>query len=437
MLNKDFFIEGQPSELELFDLPPTQTAVENIKMENIQPTSTISNNSPILFNISGQNGMEYLDLKRSQMYVKLRVKHKDNSKLTTKEDVSPVNLLLHALFSQIDVSIQGRVLSTTSGFYPYKAYIQSLLRYGYDAKASQLTTQLWLSDTTGSFDDVDFTNGDNTNGVIRMVYIADSKVVDLQGPILHDLFQIDRYLLNQVGVNIKFHQSPSEFCLLSNENKEYKIDIEQMILRVAKVQINPAVITAHNAMLSTTNAKYPFTKTDITSLVLSTGTLNFSWNQVFQDNCPNTVIVGFVSSTAASGSLTKNPFNFANYDLNQISVSVDGIPVDGGPMQIKYDSVNGNTITPVLTNLFEVAKKWLDDEGIAINRDDISGGYSLYAFDTQPNFYSTDYLSLKKQGKIRIDAHFGTALPHTVNCIVFAERQGYFEITQSRDIILE
>lgn len=125
MLNKDFFVEGQPSEMALFDLPATQTAVENIKMENIQPTSVISENSPILFTISGQNGMEYLVLKRTQMYVKLRVKHKDGTDLLAAEDVSPVNLLLQTLFSQIDVSVQEKVLSSTSGFYPYKAYIQT------------------------------------------------------------------------------------------------------------------------------------------------------------------------------------------------------------------------------------------------------------------------------------------------------------------------
>lgn len=33
-----------------------------------------------------------------------------------------------------------------------------------------------------------------------------------------------------------------------------------MILRVAKVQVYSAVITAHNALLSTTNAKYPYTE---------------------------------------------------------------------------------------------------------------------------------------------------------------------------------
>lgn len=126
MLNKEFFVEGQPSELSLFDLPPTQVGVENIRIENVRPTSTISDSSPILFDISGQNGLEYLDLFNSQIHVTLRVLHDDNSVLGVSEDVAPVNLFLQSLFSQIDVSIQGKALSTTSGYYPYKAYIQTL-----------------------------------------------------------------------------------------------------------------------------------------------------------------------------------------------------------------------------------------------------------------------------------------------------------------------
>ena len=107
-----------------------------------------------------------------------------------------------------------------------------------------------------------------------------------------------------------------------------------MVLRVCKVQGNPAVVTAHNAMLSSANAKYPYTKTEIASMTLAKGMSNFSWNQVFQDTCPNRIIVTFVCSEATSGgSLTKNPWNFQNHNLSQISVSVDGVPVNGGSIQ--------------------------------------------------------------------------------------------------------
>lgn len=106
-------------------------------------------------------------------------------------------------------------------------------------------------------------------------------------------------------------------------------------------------------------------------------------------------------------------------------------------MQISYDSTNGYTATRVLTNLLESTKKWLNNEGMELSRNDIPGGFALYTFDTQPDFDGNEYLTLKKQGNVRIDAHFNTALPHTVNCIVLAERQGYFEISQSRDVIID
>ncbi|CAC5378376.1 unnamed protein product [Mytilus coruscus] len=120
--------------------------------------------------------------------------------------------------------------------------------------------------------------------------------------------------------------------------------------------------------------------------------------------------------------LTKNPWNFQNYKLSQIGLSVDGIPVNGGPLQLSYNNTTGCTVVEVLSNLLMTTRKWLNDEGIDINRDDIPSGYALYAFDTQPDFDGNEYLSLKKQGSLRIDAVFNTALPHTVNCIVLAER---------------
>jgi hypothetical protein len=106
-------------------------------------------------------------------------------------------------------------------------------------------------------------------------------------------------------------------------------------------------------------------------------------------------------------------------------------------MQLSYNRNNGYTITPVLTGLLEATKKWLNNEGIDLSREDIAGGFALYAFDTQPDFAGNEHLSLQKRGNIRIDVSFNTALPHTANCIVLAERQGYFEISQSRDVTFE
>ena len=74
IVNKEEFAEGMPSELSLFDLPPTQTAVSEIYTQEIRPISQLGGDGPIEFRISGQNSLDYLDLANSQLYVKLKVK---------------------------------------------------------------------------------------------------------------------------------------------------------------------------------------------------------------------------------------------------------------------------------------------------------------------------------------------------------------------------
>lgn len=73
-----------------------------------------------------------------------------------------------------------------------------------------------------------------------------------------------------------------------------------------------------------------------------------------------------------------------------------------------------------------------------IDRIDYAGGYALYCFEMEPNFGSNgSYLTLVKQGNVRLEAQFAKALTESTTCIVYAEFPGYFEINAARDIVLE
>jgi len=150
-LSPEVFREAQSSQLALFELPPTQTAVDNIYYQDVLPISQVSGDSPVEFVISGQNGMEYIDMKNTLVYVKDKIKKCDGTDIAVDENIASVNLLFHALFNQVDVALQGKTVVSTTKYYAYKAYIQTLLKYGSDAKSSQLTTQLWLKDTDGKW----------------------------------------------------------------------------------------------------------------------------------------------------------------------------------------------------------------------------------------------------------------------------------------------
>ena len=437
-LSVDNFQEAQPSALSLFSLPPYQSAVERMYFQEVRSNSQLTGNI-IDMEITGKHGMEYVDLKRSKLYVKAKIVKGDGSKLETTDYVGPVNLFLQSMFSQVEVTMQGKLVTSTTSHYPYKAMIQTLLSYGDEAKTSQLTSQLWEKDTAGHLDDNDIDGGVNVGLYKRSLYFARSMTVDMEGPIYHDLFQVDRLILNQVAINVRLTRARPEFYLMTNAaSPDFKVLIEDIVLKACKVQINPAVIYGHAEILKSVNAKYPFTKTEVKQIAIAAGTVNFDQDQLFQNIRPNRVVVGFVNALGAAGDYTKNPFNFQHFNVNQIGLFVDNVPVSGNVMRLNFNATSGRTIIQAFNNMFEVTDKWLHDSGIQISRSEFAGGYAMYCFEIEPNFGDDGtYLHLLKQGNVRLEVQFSSALTDAISCIVYAEYPGYFEINAARDVILE
>ena len=61
-----------------------------------------------------------------------------------------MNLFLHSLFSQVDISLNGTLITASTNTYPYRA-METLLSYGNDAKTSQLTSAMFYKDTAGKW----------------------------------------------------------------------------------------------------------------------------------------------------------------------------------------------------------------------------------------------------------------------------------------------
>lgn len=80
--NKDI---AQPMELSLFSSPTNQVAVEKVYFTEARPISSIGvSDTPIEIVVSG-SGAEYIDLKRSKLYVKARILKTDGTALADTE----------------------------------------------------------------------------------------------------------------------------------------------------------------------------------------------------------------------------------------------------------------------------------------------------------------------------------------------------------------
>ena len=140
--------ECTKSELDLFTIPATQTSIHKGQWIEYHPLSNITDTGPIEFNVSG-TGEEYLDLERIQLYVKAKDTKAIGTAFDADTQVGTVNLSLHSLFSQVEVSLNDRPISAATNTYPYRAMIESLLNYGEEVKTSQLSMSMFCKDTAG------------------------------------------------------------------------------------------------------------------------------------------------------------------------------------------------------------------------------------------------------------------------------------------------
>ena len=233
-------------------MPQTQTSVEYGNWIEYHPLTTVSDGTPIEFEISG-TGEHYIDLASSMLYVQAKIAKPDG---TTLDAAGPTILFLHSLFSQVGISLNGTQVSASMNSRPYRAMLETLVSYGDDAKKTQLTSELFYAYKAGKRDTVAF-GGDaarNSGLMKRATFTATSNVVDMIGRMHADIFFPCRYLINEVNVKIKLLRSKDAFSLMSANDR--KMVVLKSVLFKRKVRLSPSVVLDHAKVLENAAAKY-------------------------------------------------------------------------------------------------------------------------------------------------------------------------------------
>lgn len=427
-----FLLKDSPecakSELNLFTLPPTQTVIEKGQWIEFHPVANLSDGSPVEFNISG-SGEDYIDLSQTQLHVKVKILKENGTALVKDEKVGPVNLFLHALFSQVDVSLNERTVSSSNNTYPYRAMIETLLNHGYDTKTSQLTTELYFKDTAGRMNVYDIKDANPNEGFNNRAKLCLlSKTVDMVGRLHVDLFHQERLMLNMVDLKIKLIRSKPEFCLMGDGN--FKVALEHASLFVRKVKVSPGVLLGHAKSLEKTTAKYPINRVICKTYSIPQGNMSFVQDNIFTGQMPKRIVVGCVDNDAFNGSYKKSPFFFKHCHLNFIGVYVDGQPIPHNPLQPDFD--NGNFIR-AYHNLFQST----ENRGLYLTRSEFTEGYTLFHYDLSPDLCDGAHLNLIRHSNLRLELKFGTPLANTISLLVYAEFENIIEINKARNILYD
>ena len=427
--------EGVKTELDLFTVPPTQNSIIDSHVVEHQPMSSLDSGGPIEFLIPG-SGDDYLDLANTMLHVQAKVTRANGDDLDLVDPVAPVNNWLHALFSQVDVYLNGTLVTPSTNTYAYRAYIETLLSYGPDAKDTQLTSQLWHKDTATRMDAVEIADGPAANEgfVVRRESILRSRLVDMMGRLHVDLFLQDKFLINGVDVKIRLVRSKPAFALMAGGNHDYKIQIVNAALFAKKATLNPTVQMAHIKALEKSPVKYPMRSVECKVYSIPAGTRSHTYENLFLGTLPKRLVVCCIDNDAYNGVYAKNPFHAKNNDINFHAVYVDGRQIPSKPFQPNFAD---DLFVRSYMSLFSSTGKMWQDEGNGLTRSDYRHGYTFFGFDLTPDKCDGPCFHLVQKGNLRIELHFRNALLNTVNVVVYAELESVLEIDKNRNIIYD
>ena len=427
-----------PEEVSLFERPCSNVAYQKIQYVEYRPTSDPSTGGPIEFVIPAM-AAQYVNLKKTYLHVKVKIVKGDGTLPAQITAVAPANLVLHSMFSQVDVQLQQQLVSSSgSQVYGYKSYIETELEYGREAKEHQLRAQGYVKDQGGVMDRMDAFPGDdvfiNEGFVHRYGWFSnDGRATDFEGPLMADICQQNRLILNGVEIRIRLWPAKDQFQLLSKvENADFKMVLEEATLKVCKVTPTPSLLLAHTAALKESSALYPYRKTQIKTFNIASGQYSFHTGDLFQSNTPTHLVVAMVSSKAFSGDYSLNPYNMKNYKLNSLAVRLDDESLPGKPLRMNFPAHN---YISAYHMMFAGLNKAGEDWSNSITREEYPYGHAFFVYDLLPGD-GKDHTPNLEATSVTVEGTFDEPLPENITVVILAKFAAMMEITESRSIII-
>ena len=290
-------------ELDFFRLPSTQSSIVKTQYVEHRAINQLNDVGPFDFLIPG--GSDYVDLSRTNLGLKFKIVDNSGADIPDDVEIGIVNAILHTMWSQIDIYLNGVLVSTNSTNYPYAAMLKLLTENNEGIKKTRLTSAGYYKDSARFMDDNRVKLGENVGLYERFGLVQGNKVASFYGPLLADMMQLDRYLLPGVDVQIKLWPARNDFALMKESSTvvgaPFKIKIVDVYMDVLKITASPEIITSQNSALTKQPALYPYERKRLQTYSIAAGSMFFREDLVFQTEIPDKLMVALVGSRAFNG----------------------------------------------------------------------------------------------------------------------------------------
>ena len=418
------------SELQLFDLPLTQTSLEESHYVQITPVNSINAfEGPIEYIITSSGDL-FLDPSDIFLYCKVKLVNADDSPLPVNYPAYPEKYFSSTFISQADLYLNEKCVSSSSSKYPYRSFLEVETNYSKDAKQTHLEASLY------------YTN-DKTNQIKEKFAKSKNKEFDFIGKLHLDLCNQERLLLNGVDVKIRLLRSPNAFCLnidsKAAENIKVKVKLLDTYLYVRRVKLAANKQIEIEKRLLQNTAKYPIRRVETKTFTLPPGIAAKNLSNIVIGNLPHRLIVGLLDHKAVQGDYKKSCFEFKNFNLRKIALYNNGISI-GRPFYPTYPSdenefdLNARSFLNFFTALGNYSEL-----GNGVSKELFGKNTNLYPFDLTPDLSSNScsHVNPVKQGQLSLQLEFKDNIPEALVVLLYCEYYSVLEINNLRQIITD
>lgn len=434
-------VQVMKSECDIFTTKPLQLSVKGHKYVQYLPRGTLQHGNSIEFFVP--NTSEYLDLNDTYIEIEGYIKKSSGRNLenivlnaagvrTAGSRVAPIANVLDSLFESLQVLANSKQISQGS-HYGYRSYIENVLSYSKNSQETILNTGLFCQDTPGQLNRVDPFDVDSVDSGLRerADYFKNGKKVILMGKIHSDIFNLDKFLLNEVNLTLKFNRANDKFILMNAEDYDCQFEITNAILHVKRIELSPSIALAHAKTLRTHTAKYNLVSSEITTVIVPSNGTVFNRDNLFLGSLPKRITFGLVKDASFSGSYTGNPYDFSTFSLATIAVTINGSHVSGSPLEFSNDP---DYLKGYLT-LFSGSSKFGETD-LAIRRKDFNNGFALFQFPLSEDSECNDHTSVTQTGNLKLQLSFKNAPRENLVLVLYAEYDSCLEINFNREIFI-
>lgn len=411
-------------EIDLFSIPQTQTDIIESTYASFNPISSLQGDlSPIEF-ILPPSGDLFLDPSNIYLHLKVKLQNTDGSELGDENKFFPENLLLHSLFSSLDIYLNETNITSSSYNYTYRAYLETILNFSADEKNTFLRAGGYYPSLNS----------------IKESYMRSKRTsIDLYGKLHADICAQPKLLLNGVNVKIKLSRSPHQFALNYPPNIELgsklaSVTVTDAYLYARRVRLSSSVQLHIEKSLHTSTAKYPLTRVEVKQFTITSGLLSKSLDNLSLGNLPSRFIIGLVKHKACNGDYRHSGFKFEHFNLKRVACYVNGSLI-ARPYDMKYTRNGGydSQASRAYYSLYESVGSVL-----GITLEEYIENKNLYAFNLaldQSSSCISECINPIQQGSLSVVFEFDSPLIEPISAIIYSEFCSLVEIDLSRNVL--